>query len=315
MMEYNQDEFDEWLRMNKDKVRSAKNVIVDLVTEVVSLVYNPAVQDSKEVIFKSMSTDMSFNKSMKSESSILVKADSVDDVFYAAVLIPDRVDLQGDIVPAFAIIKSAHLYLKKYREVDNEHNLKTGVAEVVESWTSKQETNWGTTTGNRINYPAGTWFMGVEPREDMLQKIKAGEITGFSIYGRGATIESESLKKKGEISMDDEIKNRFDQIEKQISASKSEFDYDKMGEVMAKCVVSSLEPVMKAQTAMVEMLTKMATPLPEKVTEEEDTRKAAELKMTQEVEKKVEKQLTMVEIAKQQSNTPVFVKKTVRRVR
>jgi len=244
-----------------------------------------------------------------------VKADSVDDVFYAAVLIPDRVDLQGDIVPAFAIIKSAHLYLKKYREVDNEHNLKTGVAEVVENWTSKQETDWGTTTGNRINYPAGTWFMGVEPREDMLQKIKAGEITGFSIYGRGATIESESLKKKGEISMDDEIKNRFDQIEKQISASKSEFDYDKMGEVMAKCVVSSLEPVMKAQTAMVEMLTKMATPLPEKVTEEEDTRKAAELKMTQEVEKKVEKQLTMVEIAKQQSNTPVFVKKTVRRVR
>ena len=217
-------EFEEWAKENKDIIAGSKNIISDLITTVVSLVANPAVQDSKHVIFKHFCKSAKHTKMMNMTGQFLRKADS--NTFFAAVLIPDRVDLQGDIVPPYAVEKAANDFLKNYREIDNEHNLKTGVAKVVQSWTLKSDEVWENTQGYSLQYNKGTWFMGVEPNEEMADKIAKGEITGFSIYGMGESIESSSL-------LDEEMMKMEKKNEEVV------IDYDKLGAIIAKSIVDA----------------------------------------------------------------------------
>ena len=103
----------------------------------------------------------------------------------APLLVPFQRDAQGDIIKnPEAIEDAAHAYLSKHRQIYFMHEkpLKPNQVEVVESWIARD-----------LPVPEGTWLGAVKVHDDKLwEKIKRGEIRGFSVGGRGIRRELKS---------------------------------------------------------------------------------------------------------------------------
>lgn len=94
-------------------------------------------------------------------------------------------DAHDEFMTAEEIEKSAHLFLKDYRNIDKQHDFVAGQAEVVESWIAKED---GKLEEEEIK--KGTWLLSVHvPDDDTWEQIKKGEITGFSMGGVGERVE------------------------------------------------------------------------------------------------------------------------------
>lgn len=113
----------------------------------------------------------------------LTKAVSDKRIVTGVVLMPETVDAHGDIYDAEVIAKAAHDFLANY-------NVKSEVAlmhkdfkrdfDLLESYLAPIEFALGDTT-----VKAGTWLITVRVNEDKIwDKVKKGEITGFSIGGK-----------------------------------------------------------------------------------------------------------------------------------
>lgn len=125
--------------------------------------------------------------------AVICKTDEARRLFYAPVLIPDVVDLQGDVVTRLEIEMAAHSYLSKARKVGIQHGKtkndieggiyedSTGVPwEVVESFIIPEP---GMSIGGTF-FPAGTWFMvGHILDEKVWAAVVSGALTGLSIGG------------------------------------------------------------------------------------------------------------------------------------
>lgn len=98
------------------------------------------------------------------------------------VLIPDVADLQGDVIKAAEIEKTADAYMEFYRNRGNQHTeLVNDKVAILQSWTTPVDF----TIGERV-VKAGTWLMKVRYYDDaMWEQVKKGELTGFSIGGTG----------------------------------------------------------------------------------------------------------------------------------
>lgn len=96
------------------------------------------------------------------------------------VLMPETVDAQGDIYDAETVRKSAHDWMRRFRNLDLQHKIFiNGLAEPVESYIAPTDLE---VNGQAVK--AGTWLLGVRVVDDELwRKVKAGELTGFSING------------------------------------------------------------------------------------------------------------------------------------
>jgi len=115
-----------------------------------------------------------------------VRAENGDgerQIAYAAVLIPNEVDKQGDVIPPYVVERSAHEYMAEYRKMDSDHDLDDGAGVPVESWILKEEQEFDTPDGGTVTYPEGTWVIGKRFVDEEWKRVKAGELTGFSIYG------------------------------------------------------------------------------------------------------------------------------------
>jgi len=108
------------------------------------------------------------------------------------VLIPETVDGQGDIVSAEEIKKSAFQFMMDLQQGSKEggnfmHSqaLEDDDAMFVESYLlPAKRVIKGT------NFPRGTWFLGaIVWNADLRKRLKSGEIKGFSIGGRGRSVE------------------------------------------------------------------------------------------------------------------------------
>lgn len=116
-------------------------------------------------------------------------ADEEEQKAWAPVLIPNETDKQGDVIPPNEIEKAAHQFLANFRNIDTDHDLMGGKGVPIESWTLKQDTSFTLPGGDETReYPEGTWMMGVQFGDETWTRIKAGEITGFSIYGEAENI-------------------------------------------------------------------------------------------------------------------------------
>jgi hypothetical protein len=103
---------------------------------------------------------------------------------WAPVLIPNETDKQGDVIPADAIEKAAHVFLSEFRNIDTDHNLLEGKGVPIESWTLKEESVFTLPDGSTSReYPKGTWMLGVKFTEDTWKRVQDGDLSGFSIYG------------------------------------------------------------------------------------------------------------------------------------
>jgi hypothetical protein len=105
------------------------------------------------------------------------------------VLEPDREDLQGDILSADDIEKTAHDYMVRSRRAGELHQgpaLKG--AEVVESYIAPCDMVIQCTDGSTQTVRKGSWVMGTVWPQKQWDEIKKGKFTGYSIQGKGARI-------------------------------------------------------------------------------------------------------------------------------
>jgi hypothetical protein len=204
-----------WLQENGFEAIQSENpndVLASLEVEYVSVVDEPA-QDSEWLVAKSAQADPdAFDPSEPSlrDGEFVVNKQSEDPErkVWAAVLIPDETDKQGDLVPRPEIERAAHNYLKHYRKIDEDHDLVDGSGEPIESYVVKRETTFDMPDGSgERTYPEGTWIMGVELTDDAWKRVESGELSGFSIYGGAASLAPDELltakQKEALLNMDD----------------------------------------------------------------------------------------------------------------
>jgi len=113
----------------------------------------------------------------------LVKADTEKQEVTGVVLQPDVVDAHGDIIPEAVIAKAAHNFLASYNEstkLGEQHTVFKNQFELYESYTMPVDV---VLDGKEIK--KGTWMMVAKVKDsEVWQKVKDGEITGFSIGGK-----------------------------------------------------------------------------------------------------------------------------------
>lgn len=118
----------------------------------------------------------------------IMKVEKEKHLVTGIVLEPDTVDAQGDTIDAEAIERAAHNFLAKYNretQMGLLHRMfgEIGV-ELVESYLAPVELKMG---GQKMS--PGTWIMTARVRDDKLwQRVKDGDITGFSIGGVAAVV-------------------------------------------------------------------------------------------------------------------------------
>lgn len=143
----------------------------------VSLV-DKAANKKKFAIIKAESTP-TFEKKIP-----ILKVDDEKRLVTGIVYEPDVLDAHDEFMTADEIEKSAHQFLKDYRNIDKQHDFVGGQADVVESWIAKEAGKLG-----EQDIQKGTWLLSVHvPDDDTWSEIKKGELTGFSMGGVGERV-------------------------------------------------------------------------------------------------------------------------------
>ncbi len=111
------------------------------------------------------------------------KADAKKQIVYGEVYRPDEKDTDGNWMTANTIEKMAHEFMEDLRltQIDKNHEGDTEDCVVVESFIARS---------GDPDFAEDSWVVGVKVHDDAVWKsIEKGEITGFSIEGRGELIE------------------------------------------------------------------------------------------------------------------------------
>lgn len=117
----------------------------------------------------------------------ILKTDEEKRLVTGVVYEPNVEDAHGDFMTEEEIEKSAHTFMKEYQEIDKQHNWEGGYGKVVESWVAKADTYVGEQLVTK-----GSWCMTVYVEDDPTwEEIKKGDITGFSMGGKGERVEVE----------------------------------------------------------------------------------------------------------------------------
>lgn len=104
---------------------------------------------------------------------------------YGPVLIPDTVDLQGDIISEEEIIKAAHKFMIKSQTMGVEHMVVNDNIRIVESFVTPVDIEV-----NGRFFKKGTWLAGSKILDDSTwEAVKQGKLTGYSIEGYGKRIQ------------------------------------------------------------------------------------------------------------------------------
>lgn len=115
----------------------------------------------------------------------ILKVDEEKRIVTGIVYEPDVLDAHGEFMTADEIEKSAHQFLKDFRNIDKQHDFVASETEVVESWITKEDGKLG-----EQEVKKGTWLLSVHvPDDDTWGEIKKGELTGFSMGGVGERVE------------------------------------------------------------------------------------------------------------------------------
>ena len=138
-------------------------------------------------------------------------------MLYGAAMVPDKYIYRVDEVTmeefyvyfdAATIAQCAQMFFKQglQNEATFEHQFSLEGCAVVESWLVEGEQDKSRMFGMEL--PIGTWVIGVKvENEEVWQKVKAGEIKGFSIEGRFAELQVNANAVNVRKMLLDEIKN------------------------------------------------------------------------------------------------------------
>ena len=115
---------------------------------------------------------------LKSYKVSIIKGDQ--QIVYGVVSEPDTIDLQGDRLSESEIRKACHKFMMESQRIGKEHE-GPAKADVIESYIAPTDFVCG---GQAVR--KGSWVMAVKIHDpDIWQAVKKGDITGFSIAGKG----------------------------------------------------------------------------------------------------------------------------------
>ena len=110
------------------------------------------------------------------------KSDATKRIVYGEVYVPDERDSDGNWMTAETIEKMAHSFMQELRlvNIDKNHDGETDKGVVVESFIARS---------GDPDFTEGAWVAAVKVADsDTWAAVEKGEITGFSIEGRGELI-------------------------------------------------------------------------------------------------------------------------------
>jgi len=119
------------------------------------------------------------NKSDVMEVSELKKVDEELQIVWGEVYVPGFPDSDGDFMTAEGVRDMAYAFMAKggVNKVDVQHDGKESGSYIVESFVARE---------GDPDFIAGAWVAAVKVEDqDLWDKIKKGELNGFSIGGRG----------------------------------------------------------------------------------------------------------------------------------
>ena len=127
--------------------------------------------------------DLPESNVIKQVEIIVAKNNSSDTeksphLIYGVVTEPDILDTDNQLMSADEIKKTAHGFLKNYRQIDGEHNKIPGAGELVESYVALADMEIESKLIQK-----GSWIIATEPDEETWNLIEKGEYTGYSLYG------------------------------------------------------------------------------------------------------------------------------------
>ena len=124
----------------------------------------------------------------KSWDAPILKVDPEKRICMAPVLVPwPFVDSQDDWLAREEVEDASRRFMAKGAMIREEHSQDRPGVRVTQNWLSPVPLTFELSDGE-VTYPAGTWFMETfyPPEEEAAwQKVKEGELTGYSIGGFG----------------------------------------------------------------------------------------------------------------------------------
>jgi len=121
----------------------------------------------------------------KSTPFVPVGKNEEKQIVYGVVLSPHEPDAHGDIIPPEEVERAAHRYLIFGRQVGINHNGEPILAFPVESYIARTSFYYDPSRPDSL-VREGEWVLGVWiPEREVWERIKRGELTGWSIQGLG----------------------------------------------------------------------------------------------------------------------------------
>ena len=108
------------------------------------------------------------------------KVDNEKKIVYGVALVPWEVDLQGDILTEESIEEAVHLFSKSFQDVGEMHTRVTGLGTMLETYVAPVDFEM-----NGIKVKKGSWVLVTEASDNVWEKIKNGELIGYSIEYEG----------------------------------------------------------------------------------------------------------------------------------
>ena len=206
--------------MNINKIKKYK-VGIDSETEAISLVTEPAIES--DFVFFSKDKD------------IVKEAFSSDEkhMVYGAVLRPDfpiyRYDGENEYYLEFtseSIERMARDYMMNYRQgnVTIQHEEYANEVFMVESWIKQDmDKDKSVSVGLDKSLPIGTWFCGFYVNNnDIWERIKSGELKGFSVEAMIDLEDFAKVKKEDEFEMNETVWDKLKTIVNEALGKKEE---------------------------------------------------------------------------------------------
>lgn len=139
--------------------------------------------DSEDMEKDDEEDDETVKRCHKSLKVPFIKANKDQQIVYGVVSEPGTIDLQGDRISKSEIRKACHKFMMESQKIGKEHEA-VAKADIIESYIAPVDFKCG---GQVVK--SGSWVMAVKIHDPNLwQAVKKGEITGFSIAGRGERV-------------------------------------------------------------------------------------------------------------------------------
>lgn len=107
------------------------------------------------------------------------KMDEEKRIVYGVVYAPWEVDLQGDIMTDIAVEEMEHNFMKEWQDINEMHKI-SGMGILLESYIAPADFEM-----NGVKVTKGSWVLVTEASQSVWDKIKKGELVGYSIGYEG----------------------------------------------------------------------------------------------------------------------------------